>query len=279
MKQLFILFALLVSSLSIIAVEPSVPDDEEDPYFLLCGQADKAIADGNYTEAAARLIDAMSIRPNSPENILLMSNLGMIYSYMGRDSLALATLDEAHRRAPAMRTVVSNRAKVLLKLGRDSEALRDFSSVIEADSLNTEARFYRGMISLYSGNASIAQTDFEILKSIAPKGHDTAVALSTLYSLTGRDSEAIPYLKSLISEDPSAEYFATLAGCYIATNQYSEASATISEGLAKYNSDPELYYYRAILNRDLYRLDEAHADANRAVKLGLAPQKAKDIFK
>jgi len=77
----------------------TVPDDEEDPYYLICGQADAAIKDGKFDEAAARLIDAMSVRPDSPQNILLLSNLGMVYSYMGRDSMALATLDEALSRA------------------------------------------------------------------------------------------------------------------------------------------------------------------------------------
>ena len=86
----------------------TVPDDEEDPYYLLCGQADAAIKDGKIpTKPPQGLIDAMSVRPDSPQNILLLSNLGMVYSYMGRDSLALATLDEALRRAPSMRTVLS----------------------------------------------------------------------------------------------------------------------------------------------------------------------------
>ena len=61
---------LMASCAFVKAATASVPDDEEDPYFLLCGQADKAIADGDYSEAAARLIDAMSVRPDAPENVL-----------------------------------------------------------------------------------------------------------------------------------------------------------------------------------------------------------------
>ncbi len=277
-RSLFLYAILALCPLAIFAAAPSVPDDEEDPYFLLCGQADKAIADGNYEEASARLIDAMSIRPDSPENILLMSNLGMIYSYMDQDSLALATLDEAHRRAPAMRTILTNRARVLLKMGRDKEAMNDFSAVIAADSLNTEARFYHGTIALYSGDAATAETDFNVLKATAPDEPATAQALSALYSLTGRDKEAIPYFEKLVATDPAPEYYASLAGCQLAIGRLTDASATISEGLKRYPDDPEPYYYRAQLNRDRYRLDEAHADAARAVKLGLSPAKAKALF-
>jgi len=277
MKRL-LLFLLLLVPLACLADKPEVPDDEEDPYFLLCGQADQAIKDMKYEDAVARLLEAMSIRPNSPENILLLSNLGMVYSYLDRDSLALATLDEAHRRAPAMSTILSNRGRVLLKMGRDKDAYADFSAVVEADSLNTDARFYRGTMALYSGNLELAEKDFEVLKAQKPDAMSTAQALSSLYFLTGRDKEAIPYLKNIISVDPAPEYYASLAGCYLATGNLTEASATLAEAFEKFPSDPELYYYRAMLNRDRYRMDEAHRDASQAIKLGLSPRKAKALF-
>lgn len=280
MTRYTVLLSLLLSLfLSAAAQRSDVPDDEEDPYFLLCGQADKAIADGDYNEAAARLIDAMSVKPDHPGNILLMSNLGMVYSYMDRDSLALATLDEAHRRAPAMRTVLSNRAHVLLKLGHDAEAARDFSAVIEADSVNIDARFYRGTIALYNGDLATAESDFDVLRRLDPKSASTAQALSSLYSLTGRDREAIPYFRSLIATEPSVEYYAGLAGCLLAMQNLYDAASVLAEGMEKFPDDPELYYYRAMLNRDRYRLDDAHADADRAVKLGLSPKKARGLFK
>ncbi len=272
------IFILAWSFLPLHAAQP-VPDDEEDPYFLLCGQADKAIADGDYEEAAARLIDAMSVRPAAAENILLMSNLGMVYSFLGRDSLALATLDEAHRMAPAMRTVRANRAHVLLKLGRDKDAMEDYGAVLDADSLNLEARFYHGTIALYSGMLDTAERDFAVLASQDPDGTDTAIALSALYSLTQRNRQAIPYFERLIKIEPSAEYYAALAGCQLADERLSDASATLAEAMKLFPEDPELYYYRAMLNRDRYRLDQAHSDADRAVKLGLNPAKAAELFK
>lgn len=278
MKRLKIALFALVSVMAVSAVTPSKPDDEEDPYFLLCGQADKAIADGDYYEAAARLIDAISLRPSSPESILLMSNLGMVYFYMEKDSLALATLNEAHRRAPAMRTVLANRAKVLLNMGRDEDAYADFGAVLAADSLNAEARFYHGTIALYKGGRDVAEADFDVLKSVAPNSSLTSQALSALYSLTGRNREAIPYFRKLIDTEPSAEYYSGIAGCYLALGQLGEAGAAIAKGLEKYPDDAELYYYRAMLNRDRYRLDDAHADASKAIRLGLSPQKAKALF-
>ena len=86
--------ALLLSFCILSAVAQDAKDNgDEDPYYLLTEQADKAIAAQDYESAAARLIEAMSIRPDAPENVMLLSNLGMVYSYMDRDSLALETLN------------------------------------------------------------------------------------------------------------------------------------------------------------------------------------------
>lgn len=270
---------MLAAAHGLRAAGPAVPDDEEDPYFLLCGQADQAIAEGRYEEAAARIIDAMSVRPRAAENVLLLSNLGMVYSYMGRDSLALATLDEAHRQAPAMRTVLANRARVLLKNGRDREAYRDFSDVLAADSLNAEALYYHGTIALYTGDTATAERDFSVLQSVAPDDIDTATALSGLYTATGRHAEAVPYLQRLTKDDPSPEYFGALATELLALDRISEASTAIADGLAKYPDSAGLYLCRARLNRARYRMDEARADARRAVELGASQAQAKAIFK
>lgn len=52
----------------------------------------------------------------------------------------------------------------------------------------------------------------------------------------------------------------------------------IDSGLKRFGPDPELYYYRAWLNRDRYRLDDAHADAVRAIELGANKSKVDALF-
>lgn len=253
-------------------------DTDEDPYFILMGEADKAIADGRYEEAAARLVDAMAVEPGNPGNVMLLSNLGMVYSYMDKDSLALVALDEASRRAPRMVTVINNRARIYLKLNRDDDAFNEFSHALEIDTVNLDARYYRGFMSLYKGNLPGAEADFDVLKRKVPNSYITAVALSSLYSMTGRDRQAVPYFEKLLELDPNPEYYAGLAGCYLAMDNLSEASAVINEGLKRYSRDPELYYYRARLNHERFRLDDARADAKKAIEYGASPAKVNAIF-
>lgn len=278
MKYFFASFFAVFFAFSTLADE--LPDSvfDADPYFLLMGEADRAIADKNWEEAAARLTDALSVKPDHPSNALLFNNLATVYTYMDRDSLAVATYSRGLDIAPNMLTLVLGRAKALLSLGRDAEAFSDFDHAVAIDSINTDARYYRGMMRIYKGDLEGAQADFDVLSRITPKSLDTSVALATLYVLTGRNRDAIPYLKDLIAVDPAPEYYANLAGCYLELGELSEASEILSLGLDSYPSDPELYYYRAWLNRDRYRLDDAHADAKRAIQLGANPARVSALF-
>ncbi|MDE6286889.1 MAG: tetratricopeptide repeat protein [Muribaculaceae bacterium] len=211
--------------------------------------------------------------------MLLLSNLGVVYWRDGRDSLALETFDRVLEQAPSMVTVRLNRGRLHLDMGHSREAFDDFSDVVAQDSLNAGARYYRGTMNLYGGHLDDAETDFEVLRSIHPKAIDTAVAMSALYSLSGRNSEAVPYFERLIEDDPAPEFYAGLAGCLLAMENYTRASEVIADGLKRYSHDPELYYYRAWLNRDRYRLDDARADAQRAIDLGANKQKVDALFR
>ena len=279
MKKYFI--SIVLSAASFAANADSIPVDtafEADPYFILMGEADRAIADSAWSEAAARLRDALEIKPDHPSNALLLNNLAHVYTHLGMDSLAIDTYGRGLDIAPHMTTLLNGRGRLLLSMGHDAEALDDFSTIISVDSLNTDARYYHGMLSLYRGRLDEAENDFNVLNRIVPKSIDTAIALSTLYALSGRERQAIPYLERLIADEPSPEYFATLAGCRLALGDLTEASEAIGEGLRRYPSDPELYSYRAWLNRDRFRSDEARKDAEKAIRLGANPLKVADLF-
>lgn len=272
---------LIITMFCAMAAHAAEPADslEAQPYYLLIGQAEEALADERFDEAATRLIEAMAVEPENPGNVLLLSNLGVIYWRCGRDSLALSTFDDAHLRAPAMVTVLLNRGRLHLDMGHTREAYDDFDAVVELDSLNCSARYYRGTMNLYGGRLDAAEQDFDVLRRLHPRALDTAVALSALYSLSGRDREAIPYFDRLVEEDPAPEYFSGLAGCLLAIEEFTRAGEVINDGLKRYSHDPELYYYRAWLNRERYRLDEARADAERAIELGANKAKVDALFK
>lgn len=279
MNKLFIISLLLIMALPMTAQSGSdVADDQEDVYFILSGEADKAVAEGDYNTAVLRYREALDIDPANPANVMLWSNLGILYDRLDNDSLALRSFDEALSLAPSMTFALENRAKVLLKIGRNADAFRDFSSVLAIDSMNIESRYCRGLMSLYGGDTPGAERDFAVLEKIVPESTVTLDAMATLYAMSGREVQAIPYYRKLVEREPRIENFRGLARCCLVNENLTDASAVIEQGMNEFPGDAELHYLRAWLNRDRYMLKDAKADAEIAVRLGYPKKIVMKLF-
>lgn len=252
---------------------------DERPYFILIDESERSLAEGDFEAAGLRLVEAMGVEPQNPLNVALLSNLGMIYYYNGQDSLALVTLNEAVKRSPKLIGAREHRATVLATLGRDREALDDYNAILDIDSINTDALFMRAMMSLFHGDLATAQHDAASLKRIVPLSSRSLLANATVCANTGQNNEAISLYRKLLDIDKQPEYYAALAGCLIAVDNLNDASETIGKGLERWSHDPELYYYRALLNHKRYLDKDARADAKKAIEFGANPQKVNRIFK
>lgn len=256
-----------------------VEEDEADVCLILMGEADEAIAQNDYPTAAQRLNEALEIDPNNISNVLILSNLGTIYNYMDSDSLALTFFNEAISKAPSMTVTIENRGRLFLKMGRELEAYQDFGRIIDIDSCNINARYLHGLMALYGGDSTQAEKDFQVLESVAPDHINTKIAMSSLYSSTGKYGLAKPYYVEMVEMDPSPENFVSLVECCIDDDNYSEASVVISKAIEQYPGESEFYFCRAWLNKKRYLLKEAHEDAKKAIKLGCDPKRIEELFK
>lgn len=250
----------------------------ESKYLELVEQADKAIEEADWWRAEELLTEAMQAEPANTGNIMLLSNLGMIRYYMGRDSLALATLDDAHRIAPRSTAILANRATVLTSMGRTAEAMADYDAIIEVDSTATEARYKRGLLRLRSADIKGAEADMTAVDSIAPGSREADTGMAVLLTAKGDFAQSAVRYGHVIQSDPQPEFYAARAFCYLMTDRLAEASDDISSGLALDPAEGELYLYRAILNKMRYRTDDAEADARRAVELGVDPRRVAAVI-
>lgn len=273
---------LLLSSssaaLSRDKIDNGTATDTESPYFRLAGEADTAIAKGEYSLAESKLLEALRLEPGNPSNVLMMSNLGLVRFYMGRDDEALQTLNDACAAAPSSTTVLSNRARVLMSMGRPDEARADFARVLAVDSTLVTPRFYHGILSLRAGDIVTASTDFKRLEQADPKSFEANFAMATLNTALGNNLEAIPYFNRLIEIDPQAEYYAARALCNLQLDRLNEASEDISKGLELDSKDGELYLYRAMLNKMRFRPEDADADARKAMQHGVPRERVKPFL-
>lgn len=247
-------------------------------YELLLDDIEKAIAAEAWSRADSLIETTIRQDPGNPGNILLMSNLGMIRFYMGQDSLAVATLTEAHRMAPNSVTVLSNRARVNAAIGHISDAILDYNAVELLDSTYTETYLNRGLIFLYNGFFDEAEKDLTRFEKSNPDSQETATAMAALYSITSRAADALPYFGKLITDDPQPEYYSGRAICLLQLDRLTDAADDISSGLALDPDYGELYLARAILNQKRYERDAARRDADRAINLGIDPKRVHIIL-
>ncbi|SEF39199.1 tetratricopeptide repeat protein [Nitrosomonas ureae] len=75
-----------------------------------------------------------------PENYDAYNNLGVIYSILGEDELALHFIKEAIRLAPTLSYLHNNLGYSLLKQGYNSEAAGAFERALQLDPENSHAR-------------------------------------------------------------------------------------------------------------------------------------------
>lgn len=274
----YIFTAIIIAGMSVHAIHADETGNKAIEYYSLMGDADKAIADGKWTEAENCLRQALRLDPANPSNVLLLSNLGMIQFYDGRDDEAIATLTDAHRIAPASVTVLMNRARVYTATGHTVLAEKDYSRVIALDSTLTEPRFYRAMILLDSGNIDAARADIDTLAAIDPTGRLTNVAQATFLIANADYKNAIPHLSIAIKAHPDASYYGSRALCYLYENDPAAAADDIARGLELDPTDGELYLYRALLNKMRYRPDDAKDDAEKAIRYGVNPLTVKKLL-
>lgn len=277
-----LLITLLVPALLLpnaIPASAASPEPEiSSPYMDKVDAADKACADGKWQDAEHYLVQALESEPENPSNPLLLSNLGMIRYNLGKDSLAVATLTEAHELAPASVTILSNRAKVLASLGEDEWAYEDYERIIELDTTYISARLQHGLLAMRKRDFNTAKRDFQYLDTYYPGTDETNIAMATFKSLLGEYAEAIPYYNKILVTTKEPEYYGARAYCFLMTDKLQEASDDIASALELAPDDGELYLYRAALNKMRFRPSDASADAKRAIELGVDPRRAKPFI-
>lgn len=252
--------------------------EADSVYLSLVEKADSAIGKEDWGSAENFLLTAMRGAPANPTNVMLLSNLAVVQYQQGKDSTALATINDAYYMAPRSITVLSHRARIHKALGMVEEAYLDYGLMLEVDSTLIEPRYMHGVIALSNYDFITAQTDFEKMEKLAPDDDLTIDAMSSLYFYSRQYDKAIPYLERLIVRNPAEENYYNLATCHLMLEQLSEASTCISDAMRLYPLNGEFYLLRLWLNRLYYRHSDAEEDGRRAIELGVPGDRVKAIL-
>lgn len=243
----------------------------------LIERADSAISAEAYAVAEQALVEALNLSPAHPANAKLMTNLASVRHTLGRDSLALQTINAALSLEPSSLTALNVRAAMLADFGRLAEARADCSTMLDIDSTATAPRLMSGMLALQSADFEGAEADFRRLQQLSPEAVSTHSALAMLHSATGRTAEAERDYTAALAIEPRADLYAERALCRLLLDNLPDAADDIARGLALDPDEPNLYLYRALLNRLRYREADAKADTRRALSLGASPARTRAL--
>ena len=266
MSRRFIIALVFVLS----AVFQCFAIDDADRMKALA-EADKAMSENRWADAEGLILEALRLEPANPSNALLVSNLGMVRFYQGKDVEALETLDEAHDMAPASVTILTNRARVKTGLGKVNEAIEDYKEVCRLDSTLTQPLFTLGILQLQTGDIDAARENAYRLEKLAPDGGETHALLGSLAQAEGQWKEAVTQFRIAVRKDSCAEYWCSLAWSALRSDDLSTASEAISDGLRLDPFYAELYLARILLERARYRDADAKLAAAKAIDAGASP--------
>lgn len=233
----------------------------------------------NKWEDAERVIkDALRIEPANPGNCMLISNLGVIQSNLGKYDEAIESFDIALTSAPNSSAILENRADALIKAGRTSEAYSDLDKALTLAPEISRIRKLHGYLALSLRDISIAEKDFEILINTHPDDLDAICGLAECKDLKGNIDKAIELYSDAIKLKPDADKYFSRAWLYIRANNFINAENDIREALKLEPRDGNIYLLRAYLNHLRYRTEDARLDKKLALEYGVDPQLLSLLF-
>lgn len=258
--------------ISLVAVAPAAATAQSEKYLALTDSANNYLKRERWADAERAILEALRLEPANFTNALLLSNLGVARSQMGRHDEALEDFRLALSISPNSTTVRNNRARTLLTARRYVEALQDLNESIEIDSTQTWARQMRGLLLLQAGLPEAAHSDFKRLYQENPDNHTVLTGLAQSAQAKGDNEEALRFYDLAIQCEDVAETRFSRIMLKLNMERYSDAADDIRTAMEAHPQSPDFFVARARLNRLTYRYADAETDKKIALDKGADPQ-------
>ncbi|KAK3096296.1 hypothetical protein FSP39_025448 [Pinctada imbricata] len=200
--------------------------------------------------AAGQLADALqhyhAAVDGDPSNYLTYFRRATVYLALGKSKSALPDLQKVIELKPDFTAARMQRANVLMKQGRLTEAEKDYIEILQKNPLHEEAQSH--------------------LHTIAQVREDMKIA----YQLHqhGQFQQAIDLLGRLIEVSPwDPELHETRAECYESIGEYAKAITEIRPTTSLRNDNRKAYFKMSILHYDLGEADESLIQIRECLKL------------
>jgi len=237
-------------------------------------------ADAGRYEDALRVFDKFAdLAPDARS----LTNRALMLMYLGRYEDALPDLDEALRYTSDYTTALQYRAETLLFLDEPERALNDARQGTELAPNSRDAHLNRAVVAMYLGDGATVQESVDRLVEL---GEDEVVVLNVrgyAYALAGDAQLALAELDRAAALAPdSASVFDSRGYARYLAGDYQGAIADVNRALALVEpfsraSRAEMLYHRALVRAALGDLAGAEESAREAETLRPVPLVARGI--
>lgn len=183
-------------------------------------------AQGNYTAALSKLLEAEKLAPDDP---YIQNSLGLAYMGKERDDMAIQAFNKALALKPDYTEALNNLGAAYLRGKKWDIAIKIFNKVLEDITYATPHYPLAniGWAQLEQNNYSLAQENFLKALREMPGFIQAIHGLAQVYIRTGQTDRAIAYLDNNIKRSPDTVIFhADLAQAYEACDRTGQAIKT-----------------------------------------------------
>lgn len=270
LQSAFLLAAFLAFAAEVCASSPR--------YMELADSADNYMKRERWSDAESVILKALRLEPGNFSNALLLSNLGVVRTNMGKMDEALEAFELGLSVAPRSSVIRTNRARTRLFIGDYDGALADLDETLRIDSVQEWPLQMRGLLLLGKNETEKAKKDFSTLAKLYPRNSASMSGLARVEEREGNYNDALRLYDEAIAMDDNPETRFSRILLKINMERYSDASEDISKSIQKFPEHPDFYLARGYLHRLNYRNHEAEIDKKIALDKGADPQFVEQFF-
>lgn len=245
----------------------------QESFNLILSRANKAENAQDWAAAEKEYKQLITSYPESKQISQIVANLSLVQSLQGRDSVAIATLDDGLAKNASDTLLLERRGQLRMNAGDMAGAIADYGKLTEINPDAFYAFYIHGSLALNSGDIVAAKKSFLRLRELVP-GSEADHKAWAAYNTKIKDyPTAIAEYNALIAQKPEIEAYLGRAAAHMMLEQLDDASMDIADAMRLDPNDGEAYYLRAGLNKKRYQFDAAKEDGKKAISLGIDPRR------
>ncbi len=211
----------------------------------------------------------------APESANLHNHKGVRYSLNGDQTSAIAEYTQASQLDPGFEVPLFNRGLALASLGRNAEAIRDFSTVIEEWGKLVERQPSHIGALIQRAAAYIATEDYpraiqDLTTVLRLDPHNAKVYFNRAYahkSIDEFDQAIEDYTRSAELDPRNAATYYGRGNCHLLKNEPQAAIQDYDKAIAAETCSPLAYANRAVAYERLGDPAKAAQDSTKAIEL------------